>query len=69
MDRDLKREYMARGSTLATIVVVHASIIFALVTHVASEWLIAVSHDGAIKDAQGMICAPTEDSASGCPWR
>jgi hypothetical protein len=33
-----------------------------------SEWLIAVSPDGAIKDAQAMICAPAQDSAIGCPW-
>ena len=32
-----------------------------------SEWLIAVSRDGAIKDAQAMICAP-DDSAISCPW-
>ena len=45
MDRDLKREYMARGSTLATIVVVHASIIFALVTHMLTV------HSGNIPEA------------------
>jgi len=33
-----------------------------------SEWLIAVSRNGAIKDAQAMICAPAEDSAITCPW-
>jgi TonB family protein len=29
-----------------------------------SEWLIAVSRDGAIKKAQAMICAPAQDSAN-----
>ena len=33
-----------------------------------SEWLIAVSRDGAIKDAQAMICAPDQDSVNSCPW-
>jgi TonB family protein len=33
-----------------------------------SEWLIAVSRDGAIKKAQAMICAPEQDSATSCPW-
>jgi hypothetical protein len=33
-----------------------------------SEWLIAASRDGAIKDAQAMICAPAQDSATSCPW-
>ncbi len=33
-----------------------------------SEWLIAVSRDGAIKKAQAMICAPPQDSANSCPW-
>ena len=32
-----------------------------------SEWLIAVSQDGAIMDAQAMICAPDPDSVSRCP--
>ena len=32
-----------------------------------SEWLIAVSRDGAIIDAQAMICAPDPDSVSSCP--
>jgi len=33
-----------------------------------SEWLIAVSRDGAIKKAQAMICAPAQDAANSCPW-
>jgi periplasmic protein TonB len=31
-----------------------------------SEWLIAVSQDGAIRHAQAMICAPAQNAASGC---
>jgi TonB family protein len=33
-----------------------------------SEWLIAVSRDGAIEDAQAMICAPDQDSVNSCLW-
>jgi periplasmic protein TonB len=36
--------------------------------HGVSEWLIAVSPDGAIKKAQAMICAPAQDVANNCPW-
>jgi periplasmic protein TonB len=32
-----------------------------------SEWLVAVSRDGAIRNAQAMICAPAQDSANSCP--
>jgi TonB family protein len=32
-----------------------------------SEWLIAVSRDGAIEDAQAMICAPDQGSVNSCP--
>jgi protein TonB len=32
-----------------------------------SEWLIAVNRDGAIENAQAMICAPSQDSANTCP--
>ena len=33
-----------------------------------SEWLIAVNGDGAIKNAQAMICAPSQNSANSCRW-
>jgi len=34
--------------------------------HGVSEWLIAVSRDGAIQKAQAMLCAPPQDSATNC---
>ena len=32
-----------------------------------SEWLVAVSRDGAIRNAQAMICPPARDVVIGCP--
>ena len=32
-----------------------------------SEWLVAVSTDGAIRTAQAMICPPARDAVIGCP--